>query len=155
MKMKGLYIILQHTLILFASRDLLVQLNAILQIVPKVEHLTSNNTTFSMADFYVSSLLFKYGILEESPLFFTHERKFQSHHQHLFEILRRYWKANLKKSCFSNWYGHRNHECHWSRDNSESSWLLASFEKGHRKVCTWKWRKKQNALVCRQCVRNF
>ena len=46
------------------------------------------------------ALLFKYSILEESPvvpaLFLIHERKFQSHYQHLFEILRRYCKANLR-----------------------------------------------------------
>ena len=80
--------------------EMLVHLNAILQIVPKVEQLLSYDTTFSMGDFYVSALLFKYGILEESPvvpaLFLIHERKFQSHHQHLFEILRRYCKTNLK-----------------------------------------------------------
>ena len=44
--------------------------------------------------------LFKYSILEERPvvpaLFLIHERKFQSHHQHLFEILRRYCKAHLR-----------------------------------------------------------
>ena len=55
---------------------------------------------FSLGDFYVSAMLFKYSILEESPvvpaLFLIHERKFQSHHQHLFEILRRYCKANLR-----------------------------------------------------------
>ena len=74
--------------------EMLVHLNAILQIVPKVEQLLSYDTTFSVGDFYVSALLFKYGILEESPvvpaLFIIHERKFQSHHQHLLEILRMY-----------------------------------------------------------------
>ena len=99
MKMKGLYIALQHILILFASPDSRKCL-FILQIVPKVEQLLSYDTTFSMVDFYVSTVLFKYGIIEESPVvpawFLNHEHKFQSHHQHLFEILRRYCKTNLK-----------------------------------------------------------
>ena len=48
--------------------EMLVHLNAILQIVPKVEQLLSYDTAFSMLDFYVSTLFFKYGILEESPV---------------------------------------------------------------------------------------
>ena len=74
-------------------------MNAILQIFPKVEQLLSYDTWFSMGDFYVSASLFKYGILEESPavpaLFLIHERKFQSHYQHLYDILRRYCKDQL------------------------------------------------------------
>ena len=79
---------------------MLIHLNAILQIDRKVEQLLSYDTRCSMVNFYVSTLLFKYGILEESSvvvaLFLIHERKFQSHQQHLFEILRRYCKTNLK-----------------------------------------------------------
>ena len=69
--------------------EMLMHLGSILQMVPKEEQLLSYDTTFSMGDFYVSALLFKYSILEESPvvpaLFLIHERKFQSHYQHLFE----------------------------------------------------------------------
>ena len=76
--------------------EMLGHLNTVLENVPKVDQLLSYDTTFSMGDFYVSALLFKYGIFENSPvvpaLFLIHERKFQSHHQHLFEILRRYCK---------------------------------------------------------------
>ena len=80
--------------------EMLMHLNSILHVVPKVEQLLSYNATFSIGDFYVPALLFKHRILEESPvvpaLFFVHERKSQSHHQHLFDILRRCCKGNLK-----------------------------------------------------------
>ena len=94
MRKKVSFIISQY------MKNMLMHLNSVLQVVPKVEQLLSYDTTFLMRDFYVSALLFKHSILEESPvvpaLFLVHERKFQSHHQHLFEVLRRYCKGNLK-----------------------------------------------------------
>ena len=69
---------------------MLMHLGSILQVVPKEEQLLSYDTTFSMGDFYVSALLFKYSILEESrvvpALFLIHERKFQNHHVKCLEM---------------------------------------------------------------------
>ena len=48
--------------------EMLMHLNSVQQVVPKVEQLLSYDTTFSMGDFYVSALLFKHSILEESPV---------------------------------------------------------------------------------------
>ena len=42
--------------------EMLMHLGSILQMVPKEEQLLSYDTTFSMGDFYVSVLLFKYSI---------------------------------------------------------------------------------------------
>ena len=53
----------------------------------------------------MSALLFKHSILEKRPvvpaLFLVHERKFRSHRQHLFEVLRRYCKDNLKNNALA------------------------------------------------------
>ena len=80
-----------------------MHLNSILEVVSKVEQLLSYDATFSMEDFAFQTWHFRRKSC--GPCFLTHLRKFQTHHQHLFEILRRYCKGNLKKHCISNCHG--------------------------------------------------
>ena len=62
--------------------------NKVLQL-KDAGQLLSYDTTFQMGDFYVSTLLFRHLVFEESPcipaLFMIHERKFSETHQELFK----------------------------------------------------------------------
>ena len=56
------------------------------------EQLLSYDPTFQLGDFYVSSLIFKHIIFKETlclpALFLIHERKFQKHHEEIFQFIR-------------------------------------------------------------------
>ena len=57
-----------------------------------IEQCLSYDTTFQIGDFYVSALIFRHIIFRENPcmpaLFLIHERKFQQHHEILFNFLK-------------------------------------------------------------------
>ena len=57
-----------------------------------IEQCLSYDTTFQLGDFYVSALIFRHIIFRENPcmpaLFLIHERKFQQHHEILFNFLK-------------------------------------------------------------------
>ena len=77
--------------------EILMHLNSILEVVPKVEQLLSYDAMCSMGDFAFQSWYFRRKSC--GPCFSDpREESFQSHHQHLFESLRRYCKGNLKKN---------------------------------------------------------
>ena len=83
-----------HKIITYPDLTCICGLDAILNEINKVlqlkdvGQLLSYDTTFQMGDFYVSTLLFRHLIFEESPcipaVFMIHERKFTETHQELF-----------------------------------------------------------------------
>ena len=65
-----------------------------------IEQCLSYDTTFQLGDFYVSALIFRHIIFRENPcmpaLFLIHERKFQQHHEILFNFFKRQSEASKK-----------------------------------------------------------
>ena len=84
-----------HKIITYPDLTCICGLDVILNEANKVlqlkdaGQLLSYDTTFQMGDFYVSTLLFRHLIFDESPcipaLFIIHERKFSETHQELFK----------------------------------------------------------------------
>lgn len=83
-------------------KEVLDQLDCLLLINSTLTQLLSYDTTFQLGDFYVSPLLFRHTLFTESPvvpaLFLIHERKFQTAHEKLFEIVASKVSAFSRKS---------------------------------------------------------
>ena len=77
-------------IVVCGMKDILDQMDRILQIESQSKQLFSYDTTFNLGDFFVSPLLFRHTIFKESPvipgLFLIHERKLQKNHEILFEM---------------------------------------------------------------------
>ena len=69
----------------------LQELNRIISAVTKTPILLPYDTTFQLGDFYVSPLLFRHVLFNESPIipaaFMLHERKFQSAHEEFMKYI--------------------------------------------------------------------
>ena len=69
----------------------LQELNRIISAITKTLILLSYDTTFQLGDFYVSPLLFRHVLFNESPIipaaFMLHERKFQSAHEEFMKYI--------------------------------------------------------------------
>ena len=68
-------------IVVCGMKDIMDQMDRILQIESQSKQLFSYDTTFNLGDFFVSPLLFRHTIFKESPvipgLFLIHERKLQ------------------------------------------------------------------------------
>ena len=77
-------------IVVCGMKDIMDQMDRILQIESQSKQLFSYDTTFNIGDFFVSPLLFRHTIFKESPvipgLFLIHERKLQKKHEILFEM---------------------------------------------------------------------
>lgn len=82
---------------IIGMEEMLYELKDSLQTNNKYEQLLSYGTRFSMGDFYVPAFLSKHQAFEEKPvlpdLFMLHERKFQTHHELVFDTLKQYCKG--------------------------------------------------------------
>ena len=78
-------------IIICGLKAVLQELDRIISAVTKRPILLSYDTTFRLGDFYVSSLLFRHVLFNQSPVipaaFMLHERKFQSTHEEFMKII--------------------------------------------------------------------
>ena len=77
-------------LCVFGQRDILNEMDIVLQLDSPSPQLLSYDTTFKLGDFYISTLSFRHTLFKESPtipaVFLLHERKFEAHHKEMFQI---------------------------------------------------------------------